>query len=357
MYEYIKKVMFLFPPETAHEIAEFFLKNSSYFCPALLSSYGKKHFVSEKMLQQNIHGMIFLNPLGLAAGFDKNATMIKALTSLGFGHIEYGTLTPKPQSGNPKPRLFRYPEFNSLQNAMGFNNDGMQKIARRVQKLYPFSIPLGANIGKNKVTSSECALDDYTVLIDRFKDFADYLTINISSPNTKGLRDLQNDDFIKSLFEIGTKKTDKPIFLKIAPDMPVQKAIEISTTALNSGAKGIIATNTTTDYTLLPNSKDFGGISGEVLKEKSYNFFKEIAQELFGKITLISVGGIDSSEEAYKRIKAGASLVQIYSSFIFNGPKVIEDINIGIMELLKKDGFAHISEAIGIDFKKREIQK
>ncbi len=353
MYEYLKKIMFMFDPETAHNIAEFAIKNGYILCPVAFSSYAKKHFVEDEILHQEIEGIKFLNPLGLAAGFDKNATMIKGLTALGFGHIEYGTLTPKPQDGNPKPRLFRYPELNSIQNAMGFNNDGADKIASRIKKLYPFATPLGANIGKNKVTPLKDALNDYEVLIEKFKDLCDYFVINISSPNTKGLRDLQNEEFIKSLFNMGIKKTSKPIFLKLAPDMPVETAIKLSLTAKENGAKGIVATNTTIDYSLLPNAKDFGGISGEVLKEKSYNFFKEIAKELFGKITLISVGGIDSSEEAYRRIKAGASLIQIYSSFIFNGPEGIEEINRGLVKLLKKDGFSHIGNAIGYDLKER----
>ncbi len=351
MYQYLKKFMFLFDPETAHNIAEFTLKNGYKACPFLFSKYAQKHFITDEMIKQNIEGINFPNPIGLAAGFDKNATMIKPLTALGFGYIEYGTLTPKPQKGNPKPRLFRYPEFNSIQNAMGFNNDGADKIASRVRKLYPFVTPIGANIGKNKITPLENALDDYEILIDKFKDLCDYFVINISSPNTKGLRDLQNEDFIKSIFEMGLSKTNKPIFLKLAPDMPTQNAIKLALTAKQYGAKGIIATNTTIDYSLLPDAKDFGGISGEVLKEKSYNFFKEIAKELFGKITLISVGGISSSEEAYRRIKAGASLVQIYSSFIFNGPGGIEEINRGLIDLLKRDGFAHISNAIGVDLK------
>ena len=352
-YQTIKNILFKLQPENAHNIAEFTFKYIPLACPFVLSYYAKKHFITDKSIRQNILGMDFLNPVGLAAGFDKNATMIKTLSALGFGHIEYGTLTPKPQSGNPKPRLFRYPEFNSLQNAMGFNNDGMDTISKRVSKLYPYSIPLGANIGKNKVTPLKDAIDDYAVLIDRFKDLADYLVINISSPNTKGLRDLQNEEFIKSLFDLALKKTNKPIFLKIAPDMSIEQAISISNRALKHGAKGIIATNTTIDYSLLPNAKDFGGISGEVLKEKSYNFFKSLSQELFGKITLISVGGISTGKEAYKRIKAGASLVQIYSSFIFQGPKVIEDINRDIIKLLKQDGFSHISEAIGSDLEKK----
>ena len=354
MYEYIKKLMFLLDPENAHNLAEFSLKNGYKICPFAFSLYAKKHFVTDEALHQEIEGIKFLNPLGLAAGFDKNATIIKPLTALGFGHIEYGTLTPKPQEGNPKPRLFRYPEYNSIQNAMGFNNDGADKIASRVRKLYPYTVPLGANIGKNKTTPSENALDDYFILLDKFKELCDYFVINISSPNTKGLRDLQNEEFIHSLFKTGVTITDKPIFLKLAPDMTTQNAINLALAAKESGAKGIIATNTTIDYSLLPDAKDFGGISGEVLKEKSYNFFKEIAKELYGKITLISVGGIDSSEEAYKRIKAGASLVQIYTSFIFNGPSGLEEINKGLIKLLKNDGFSHISEAVGADLRGKD---
>ncbi len=347
MYQYIKKLMFLLDPENAHNLAEFSLKNGYMVCPFAFSAYEKKNFINDKILHQEIEGIKFPNPLGLAAGFDKNATMIKPLKALGFGHIEYGTLTPKPQNGNPKPRLFRYPEFNSIQNAMGFNNDGADKIASRVKKLYPFSIPLGANIGKNKTTPSEKALDDYFVLLDKFKELCDYFVINISSPNTKGLRDLQNEEFISFLFKKGVTITDKPIFLKLAPDMTTKNAIDLAFVAKDSGARGIIATNTTIDYSLLPGSRDFGGISGEVLKEKSYNFFKELAKELFGKITLISVGGIDSSQEAYRRIKAGASLVQIYSSFIFRGPAGLKEINQGLIKLLKDDGFDSISDAVG----------
>ncbi len=352
MYEYLKKIMFLLSPEDAHGVAEFFLSNGEKICPACFSAYAKTHFIDDEILQQEIEGIKFLNPVGLAAGFDKNATMIKALRALGFGHIEYGTFTPKPQSGNEKPRLFRYPKFNSLQNAMGFNNEGMEKIASRLEKIYPYCIPLGANIGKNKITPNKDALKDYEQLIERFKNLCDFFVINISSPNTKGLRDLQNEEFVKSVFDMGLSITNKPIFLKIAPDMQIDQAISISKTAQENGAKGIIATNTTIDYSLLPNARNFGGISGEVLKEKSYNFFKALAQELFGKITLVGVGGISSSEDAYKRIKAGASLVQVYSSFIFEGPNVAEKINLGLIKLLKQDGYNNIKDAIGADLKK-----
>lgn len=346
-YELIKKIFFQLNPETAHNLVEFAFKYSGKFCPFSMAYLSKQFFVHDKRLEQELFGVNFLNPIGLAAGFDKNATMIKILTSLGFGHIEYGTITPQPQKGNPKPRLFRYPEHESLQNAMGFNNDGMHKVKERLEQIYPYATPLGANIGKNKVTASEDALNDYASLIDVFKDLSDYLVINISSPNTPGLRDLQNEEFIKNLFIMAKEKTNKPVLLKISPDLDMQNAVAICQVALEHGAGGIVATNTTTDYTLLPTPKSFGGISGKVLKQKSSDFFEALAKEFFDKTTLISVGGIDDADSAYERIKSGASLVQVYSSFIFKGPSVNKDISNGIIERMNGDGFHHISEAIG----------
>ena len=350
-YNHLKKLFFQLNPENAHNVAEFAFKNGTRFCPFLASELAKRYFVTDTRLEQKLFGSTFLNPVGLAAGFDKNATMIKMLTALGFGHIEFGTVTPKQQNGNPKPRLFRHIEQESLQNAMGFNNDGMDKIKKKVEKLYPFATPLGANIGKNKTTSAGDALSDYEKLIETFKDISDYIVINISSPNTPGLRDLQNEEFIKELFTMAKSKTDKAVLLKIAPDLEVKDALNICGVALENGAGGIVATNTTIDYSLVPNPKSFGGISGKVLEQKSSALFEELAKEFYGKTTLISVGGIDSAEIAYKRIKMGASLVQIYSSFIYKGPKLNHDISQGILDLMDRDGFHHISEAIGKDRK------
>lgn len=348
-YAMMKKILFNLSPENAHHVAEFFFKNGATYTPFILAKIAEEFFIHDKRLEQQLFGKTFLNPLGLGAGFDKNCTMIKMLTALGFGHIEYGTITPLPQSGNAKPRLFRFVEEESLQNAMGFNNDGASKIAKRMENIYPFATPLGANIGKNKTTSSEDALGDYEKLIKRFANLSDYLVINISSPNTPGLRDLQNEKFIADLFIMAKEITEKPVLLKISPDLAISEALHVSTTALENGAAGIVATNTTIDYTLLKNAKDFGGISGKVLKEKSRAMFEELAKEFYGKTTLISVGGIDSPEEAYTRIKMGASLIQIYTAFIFGGPPLNKAINSGILRLMEKDGFNHISEAIGCD--------
>jgi len=305
------------------------------------------------MLKQEIFGRTFQNPVGLGAGFDKDGQYITAMPTMGFGFTEIGTVTPRPQDGNPKPRLFRLIEDNSIQNAMGFNNKGSHYMLQQLKKLYFFDYPIGINIGKNKITPESEALSDYETLFKAFKAYGDYIVINISSPNTPGLRDLQNENFINAVFALAKEITSQPVLLKIAPDMEPEDAVMLCKTAVEAGAAGIIATNTTIDYSLTdsPSKKDFGGISGALLTEKSYQLFKAIGQELYGKTLLISVGGIDSAEEAYKRIKAGASLVQVYSMLIYKGPALIKEINEGLITLLKKDGYNHISEAIGADYK------
>lgn len=349
-YDSIKPYLFKFEPETAHHIASFVLRLPN-ISQLPFNSFLESHFINDEILHQELFGRTFLNPVGLGAGFDKNATMIRGIQTLGFGFTEIGTVTPKPQPGNPKPRMFRHVEERTIQNAMGFNNDGAYKVVHRLKERYPFSTPIGINIGKNKVTPENEAINDYTHLIKAFNGLGDYFVINISSPNTPGLRDLQNEAFISELFKEAKALTDMPILLKIAPDMTEEDAVALTKLAVEKGADGIIATNTTIDYSLVENPKDIGGLSGAVLKEKSFKFFEAIAKELYGKTTLISVGGIDSAEEAYRRIKAGASLVQVYSAMIFHGPDLIMNINKGLVKLLKADGYTNITEAIGADRK------
>ena len=347
-YKTIKSLLFKLEPESAHHLAESFLKLPN-ICPWAFSLYKKSHFINDPILSQEIFSKTFANPIGLGAGFDKNATMIQGIEVLGFGFSEIGTLTPKPQEGNQKPRMFRHIEQESIQNAMGFNNDGMEVAKERLVKYYPFNTPVGINIGKNKLTSQEDAISDYTTLIKGLAHLGDYVVINISSPNTPGLRDLQNEAFITNLFIEAKKLTSKPILLKIAPDMTKEDAVALTKMAVEKGADGIIATNTTIDYSLVPNPKEIGGISGAVLKDKSFEIFEAIAKELYGKTILISVGGINSAQEVYRRIKAGASLVQILSGLIFHGPDMIMNINKELIALLKADGYKHITEAIGAD--------
>jgi len=351
-YSTLKKILFKLEPETAHTLAGLGLRFLAV-CPPLNRYLTKHYFVTHPSLKQTIFGHTFQNPVGLGAGFDKNAQYIKAMPTLGMGFTEIGTVTPKPQDGNPKPRLFRLIDQESIQNAMGFNNKGSHYMLQRLKKISFFDYPIGINIGKNKLTPENEALEDYEKLFKAFKEYGDYVVINISSPNTPGLRDLQNESFIKAIFAMGKKITNKPILLKIAPDMTADDAILLCKTAVEAGADGIIATNTTIDYDITdsPYKKNFGGISGALLTEKSYELFRAIAKELYGKTLLISVGGIDSAEEAYRRIKAGASLLQVYSMLVYSGPALIKEINEGLMTLLKKDGYSHISEAIGVDWK------
>ncbi|MCR4941814.1 MAG: quinone-dependent dihydroorotate dehydrogenase [Campylobacter sp.] len=353
-YDTLKAYLFKLDPEIAHKLAEFTMISAEKILPASLSLLAKNCVFTDARLQQNLLGSIYHNPVGIGGGFDKNATMIQALIALGFGYLEFGTFTPKAQSGNPKPRLFRLIEEESIQNAMGFNNDGKDEIKARVAKLYPSVLPLWANIGKNKLTPNENAISDYEILVREFNELCDAFVINISSPNTPNLRDLQESSFIKELFASIKSLSKKPIILKIAPDMDHKKAIEISQIAVNAGASGIIISNTSVDYTLShsANLQDFGGLSGKVITQKSKQIFKAVADELYGYTTLIACGGIDSASEAYERIKMGASLVQIFTAFIYKGPKICYNINSEILELLNKDGFSDISQAVGVNVKK-----
>ncbi|QKF63020.1 dihydroorotate dehydrogenase 2 [Campylobacter mucosalis] len=353
-YNDLKSIFFKLQPETAHKVAESGLVLAAKALPGLLSFIAKKCVINDPRLQQSILKSIYNNPVGIGGGFDKNATMIAGLSALGFGYLEYGTFTPKPQNGNAKPRLFRLVEENSIQNAMGFNNEGAAKIKNRMSSIYPNVLPLWANIGKNKLTPNENAIDDYEFLVREFDSLCDAFVVNLSSPNTPNLRDLQEVSFINELFSRLKELSTKPIILKISPDLAHEKAIEICQSAVKSGADGIIISNTSIDYSLSKSSnlQNFGGLSGEVIRQKSREIFKAVADELFGKTILIACGGISDAQDAYERIKMGASLIQIYTSFIFKGPMICSELNSGILKLLEADGFNNISEAIGINVKK-----
>lgn len=318
-YGAIRRQLFRIDPEHAHEWAIAALENGQLVGP-VFRALTRRFRVDDARLAQTIWGLRFANPVGLAAGFDKNARVIHGLAALGFGFIEVGTVTPKPQSGNPRPRIWRLAEEESLQNALGFNNDGMAAIGRRLREQRPFPVPVGVNLGKNKDTPPEGALEDYVTLLEHLHDAGDYFVINVSSPNTPGLRDYQNEAFVRQVFAEAKRITDKPVLLKVAPDGDVDAIVALTEAAVNAGAAGIIATNTTVDYQLIPGIAEKGGLSGGVLREKSYAVFRAIAARLAGKTVLISVGGIDTGEEAQRRIDVGANLVQVYTGLIYKGP-------------------------------------
>ena len=346
-YSHLRKLLFYLPPEGAHTLAEYALRFGAH-CPFLFESIAKRLVIADARLSQTVAGVQFRTPIGMAAGFDKNGTMIRALTALAFGFLEVGTVTPKPQNGNAKPRLWRHIDDQSLQNSFGFNNDGVEALVSRLKTLYPYALPIGVNAGKNKTTPLENALDDYKICIEKSHEYADYIALNLSSPNTPNLRDLQNGQFVSELFAMARGVTAKPIFLKIAPDLPPSDAITLAQTAITAGASGIIAANTTNDYSLITGSSAFGGgLSGAVLTHKSRALFTELSRELFGTTVLISSGGVMNADEAWERITLGANLVQVFTGFVYGGACFAHDLSLGILERLTREGFANIGEAIG----------
>ena len=298
----------------------------------------------EKLIRQNLPskpvscmGLTFKNPLGLAAGLDKNGECIDALGALGFGSIEIGTVTPRPQPGNDKPRIFRLPEAEALINRMGFNNHGVDNLVDNVKKAHYDGI-LGINIGKNKDTPVEKGEDDYLICMDKIYPYAGYIAINISSPNTPGLRSLQYGEALDSLLtSIKTKQQSLqayhhkyvPVAVKIAPDLSEEELIQVADSLVRHNIDGVIATNTTLDRTLvkgMTHCNEAGGLSGRPVQLKSTEIIRRLSQELAGRLPIIGVGGIDSVISAREKMEAGASLVQIYSGFIYKGPPLIKDI-------------------------------
>lgn len=344
-YPLLRRLLFQLDPEAGHAAGMAALR-AAQTLPPVLSALRKRYLVDDPRLRQTLFGREVPNPVGLAAGFDKDALVIPGMAALGFGFLEVGTVTPLAQPGNPRPRLFRFPQSESLQNAMGFNNRGMEAMSARLERAYP-AAPLGINLGKNKATPPERSLDDYETLLRGLSPLADYLVVNLSSPNTPGLRDLQNEEFVRAVLGVAKGITTKPVLVKIAPDLEPETAADLSESAVEAGAAGIIATNTTTEYSLLPGAKDFGGISGKVLKDKSFRIFEAVARRLFGRTVLISVGGIDSGAEAWRRLQAGASLVQIYTGLIYKGPSIARRINEELLRLMERDGARGIYEIIG----------
>ena len=356
IYQFFRPLIFKIEPEKAHNLALNYLKFLPKFSSLL--SVPKNY----ENLNNSLWNLNFLNPIGMSAGFDKNAEIIMPLFNFGFGFVEAGTTTPIAQTGNDQPRIFRLIEDQALINRLGFNNLGADYFYDNLSKINKNSSQIiGVNIGKNKDTID--ASSDYILLLEKFYDHADYITINISSPNTKNLRDLQNEsllnDFLQkisqcknNLQKISHKNT--PILLKIAPDLELEQQKNIAKIVMDNAIDGIIISNTTIERNFnLKNSKsvESGGLSGKPLFEKSNEVLRNFYRLTDGKIPLIGVGGISCAQDAYIKIKNGASLVQIYSAFIYQGFALVEEIKKQLSENLKKDGFKNISEAIGCNIK------
>lgn len=330
MYKLTRNLMFKLSPETTHDLSIDLLGMSGRLG---LTKAICKH---PAQLPTRVMGIDFPNPVGLAAGLDKNGDAILGLSGLGFGFIEIGTITPRAQPGNPKPRLFRLPQAEAIINRMGFNNKGVDYLLERVKNAQ-FSGVLGINIGKNIDTPVERAADDYLICLDKVYQHASYVTVNISSPNTPGLRSLQFGDSLKELLETLQRRQEDltqmhekrvPIAVKIAPDMTDEEIEQVAQIVLDCGMDGIIATNTTLERKGVEGmryAEEAGGLSGAPVREQSTHVVKVLAEYLKGRLPIIAVGGINSGEHAAEKIAAGASLVQIYSGFIYQGPALIRE--------------------------------
>jgi dihydroorotate dehydrogenase len=365
-YSLLKPILFKLNPETAHDLAICALKNNLVFYPQV-QEYSS--------LNTQVFGIDFSNPIGMAAGFDKNAGVFQSLLKFGFGFVEVGTVTPKPQIGNDKPRIFRLKEDQAIINRLGFNNLGIENFLQNVARNSVANQVLGINIGKNKDTVN--AIDDYLFLLRKTYGQSNYITINISSPNTKNLRDLQQADeldlFLKAIFaekkilqnqpsvdinftadrsrpSLQGSPKNIPILLKIAPDLNQAEQEAIADIALKNNIDGLIISNTTISRPQNLQSKfktETGGLSGKPVLELSNQALKNIYQLTKGQISIIAVGGISSAADAYQKIKLGASLVQIYSAFIYQGFELVEQIKKELDEMVKKDGLKNITDAVG----------
>lgn len=331
IYPLMQKFLFTQEAEWSHDFTINWLKRTQH---SFLNSLYKQK-LSDKPVK--VFGLTFKNPVGLAAGLDKNGECIDAFAAMGFGFIEIGTVTPKPQGGNDKPRMFRLPQKQAIINRMGFNNKGVDNLVENVKRAEYRGI-LGINIGKNKDTPEEQALSDYLICLQKVYEFASYITVNISSPNTPGLRNLQHGKALDHLLA-GLKTEQKrlqithkkyvPILVKIAPDLTEQEIVDMANSLIKNEIDGVIATNTTLDKESvkgLPYADEMGGLSGAVLTAKSQAVTARLCDEIAGRIPVIGVGGIHSADTAKERIAAGSTLIQLYSSLIYQGPKVISEI-------------------------------
>ncbi|MCU1716283.1 quinone-dependent dihydroorotate dehydrogenase [Pseudomonas sp. 5P_3.1_Bac2] len=328
MYTLARELLFKLSPETSHELSiDLIGAGGRLGLNGLLTK-------QPAALPVTVMGLQFANPVGLAAGLDKNGDAIDGFAQLGFGFIEIGTVTPRPQPGNPKPRLFRLPQAEAIINRMGFNNHGVDHLLARVQAA-KYQGVLGINIGKNFDTPVENAVDDYLKCLDKVYSHASYVTVNVSSPNTPGLRSLQFGDSLKQLLEALRQRQEDlaqehgkrvPLAIKIAPDMSDEETIEVANALVEAGMDAVIATNTTLSRDAvagLEHAEEVGGLSGAPVRDKSTHIVKVLASELKGRLPIIAAGGITEGQHAAEKIAAGASLVQVYSGFIYKGPALI----------------------------------
>jgi dihydroorotate dehydrogenase len=351
VYRLVRPLLFLLPAEAAHTVAGSALSIWSRVAP-------RRRPPDE--LSQTLWGLHFPNPVGLAAGMDKGQVLVPAWFRLGFGFVEIGTITPRPQRGNPRPRLFRLVEHRAIVNRMGFNNPGAERVAQRLARLPQRPAPVGVNLGRNKDTPNDRAADDYVAVFRALAPYADYAAINVSSPNTPNLRALQEQGELRALIDAVARAREElqrssgrrvPLLVKVSPDESAERLDAIADAVVAANAEGIIATNTTVARTGVenhPRAVEAGGLSGAPLREAAERACARLYLRLGGRLPIIGVGGISTARDAYRRIRAGATLVQIYTALVYEGPDVVREINDGVARLLERDGLT-LREAVGLD--------
>ena len=355
----LRPLLFLKDPEKTHEQTLALLARLGFLAGVLEKCF----CVEDVRLEVRLGPLTFANPVGLAAGFDKNGVAIRTWPGFGFGFIEIGAVTAQGQPGNPKPRLFRLPQDEALINRLGFNNEGAEAIGAKLKALRsnaaPLKIPLGVNIGRTKAVATSDAAADYLFTFEKLFSYGDYFTLNVSSPNTPELRDLQHKEHLAKLLEaIQTKNRElarqsgiqqKPVFVKIDPDMKFSQAEEIVAVAQAQKIAGIMATNASAFLreNLATPVNQPGGLSGKPLRARATAFIRHIYNATKGELPIIGVGGVFTAEDAYEKIQAGASAVQILTGFVYEGPGAVKRINLGLLKLIERDGSKNIAEAVG----------
>ncbi len=351
LYRLLLRLMFLVPPERIHRLVFGVMRAATAFAPTRAALY-RLFAVPDPILRTRVFGVDFPAPLGLAAGFDKDATGVNAWGALGFGFAEVGTVTAAAQPGNPQPRLFRLPADRALINRMGFNNHGAAAAAARLHGRVP-SVPIGANIGKTKAVAAERAADDYATSARLLGPHADFVVVNVSSPNTPGLRDLQAVESLRPVLTAVLDSVRVPVLVKIAPDLSDEDVDAVADLAVELGLAGIVATNTTIGRDGLNSDPaaveaiGAGGLSGPPVADRSLDVLRRLYARVGGQLVLISVGGIETPDQAWERVLAGASLLQGYTGFIYGGPLWTRRIHRGIADRLRAGGYRSLADAVG----------
>ncbi|MEZ3142435.1 quinone-dependent dihydroorotate dehydrogenase [Halobaculum sp. MBLA0143] len=347
LYDRLKPALFALPPETAHGLTHRLMRTVQD--TPVQSALERTLTVRDPRLSTELWGLEFPTPVGVAAGFDKNAHVPRFLAALGFGHVEVGGVTAERQSGNRRPRMFRLPEADAVVNRMGFNNEGADAVGDRLAREPAPPVPVGVNVGKSKSTPLSEAADDYRYTYDRVGDHADYTVVNVSSPNTPGLRSLQNRSALESILGELRDAGANPLLVKLSPDLSTAATEEALAVVSDLGLDGVVVTNTTTERDDVddPRQAERGGLSGAPIEGRATELVRFVAERV--DVPVIGVGGVSDAAGAYAKIRAGASVVQLYTALVFEGPTVARDINRGLLELLERDGFDSVEDAVGAD--------